>query len=334
MPGIGFATGYDPNMTVRDMATWMKAAEQRGFGMGFFSETIELNRDSVSALTAVGLATETLTLGCTQTVRIRNPLVMAQTLASLDELTQGRMTVSPGACTKTHATRYGIEHLPPPRTLEEWIESIRLVLSGDNVSFHGDFVSFDDVQLSFRPHRSSIPVLIPATSTTGLRIAGRIGDGVMLNAGCSPEYTANAIRILKESVDEAGRSWDDFYVAQIVVCSIEDRHEEALDAVRWEIATKFDPIQMPFNAKPKMRVGEPHIREDDLPMFTEAWERGGKDALVAAVPDSYVAAMTAAGTADEVKERVARYHDAGVEMTVLRPAASHQVQRLLDLFAR
>jgi 5,10-methylenetetrahydromethanopterin reductase len=82
-----------------------------------------------------------------------------------------------------------------------------------------------------------------------------------------------------------------------------------------------------------MRVGEPHIQESDLPTFTEAWERGGKQALVAAVPDSYVAAMTAAGTPDEVKERVARYHEAGVEMTVLRAAAGHQIQRLLDLFA-
>jgi 5,10-methylenetetrahydromethanopterin reductase len=122
-------------------------------------------------------------------------------------------------------------------------------------------------------------------------------------------------------------------VAQIVVCSIEDSREAALDGVRWEIATKFDPIQMPFNARPKMRVGEPHIKESDLPLFTEAWERGGKEALVEAVPDSYVAAMTAAGSPDQVKERVARYHEAGVEMTVLRPAASHQVQRLIDLFA-
>ncbi len=333
MSGVGFATGYDPKMTVRDMATLMKAAEERGFQMGFFSETIELNRDSVSALTAVGLATDTLTLGCTQTVRIRNPLVMAQTLAALDELTEGRMTVSPGACTKTHASRYGIEHLAPPRTLEEWIDAIRLVLTGRNVSYHGDHVNFDDAQLSFVPYRTEIPILIPATSTTGLRLAGRIGDGVMLNAACSPEYTANAIKILKESVDEAGRSWDDFYVAQIVVCSIEDAHDAALDAVRWEVATKFDPIQMPFNAGPKMRVGEPYIIESDLPMFVEAWEKGGKDALVEAVPDSYVEGMTAAGTPEQVKDRVSRYHAAGVEMAVLRPAARHQAQRLLDLFA-
>ncbi len=333
MQGVGLATGYDPALPVREMAYWMKEAEERGFVMGFFSETIELNRDSVSALTAIGLNTERLLLGATQTVRLRNPLVMAQTLASLDELTGGRMTIAPGACTNTHATRYGLEHIKPPLTLREWLESIRMLLTGENVSYHGDVVNFDNAQLSFEPVRKAIPMLIPATSTTGLRLAGEIGDGVMLNAVCSPEYSANAIAILKESVERAGRDWDDFIVAQIVNCSIEDDHQRAVDAVRWEVASKFDPIQLPFIAGPKMRVGEPSIDADDIPRFKEAWASGGKDALIAAVPDSYIEGMTAAGTPDEVKEKVAQYHDVGVQVTVLRPAAPHQTERLLDLFS-
>ena len=213
---VGLASGYDPTMTVREIAAGMKEAEDRGYSMGFFSETIELNRDSVSALTASGLNTERLTLGCTQTVRIRNPLVMAQTLASLDELTSGRIFIAAGACTNTHARRYGLEALSPPATLREWIESIRLILSGETVSYDGEYVNFENVELGFKPTRTHIPFLIPATSTTGLRLAGEIGDGVMLNAVCSPEYSANAIAIIKQAVEKAGRDWDSFSVAQIV----------------------------------------------------------------------------------------------------------------------
>ena len=333
MHGVGFATGYDPSMNVREIADWMKKADERGFVMGFFSETIELNRDSVSALTAAGLATEHMTLGATQTVRIRNPLVMAQTIASLDEITGGRMILSPGACTNTHARRYGVEPISPPKTLREWVEAMRLVVSGRKASYHGDVVHFDNVQLGFEPVRDRVPFLIPATSATGLRLAGEIGDGVMLNAVCSPEYSANAIAIVRESLEDAGRDWDDFIVAQIVNCSLEDDHATALDQVRWEVATKFDPIQLPFIAGPKMRVGEPYIHEEDIPKFEEAWERGGKEALVEAVPDSYVEGMTASGTPEQVREKVARYREAGVQVTVLRPAAKHQAQRLLDLFS-
>ncbi len=333
MERTGFALGYDPSMNDREMAHWMAEAEARYYQIGFFSETIELMRDSVSALTAIGLNTERMTVGCTQITRLRTPLVMAQTAAALDEVMAGRLLLAPGACTSTHARRHGLPPVDPGLALREYVESIRLILSGEEVSFHGEVVAFDDVRLGFEPQRKNIPMFIPATSRKGLRIAGEIGDGVVLNAICSPEYSANAIRIIRDAAEAAGRDWSQFAIYQLVNCSVEDDHAKALDAIRWEVASKLDPIQIPFIFKPKKAVGEPYLREEDIPVFEEAWNRGGKEALTAVVPDSYVEGMTASGTPDEVKARVQRYRDAGVEVPILRPAAAHQAERLLDLFA-
>ena len=58
------------------------------------------------------------------------------------------------------------------------------------------------------------------------------------------------------------------------------------------------------------------------------------DGLIKAIPDSYVEGMTASGTPNEVQKRVQQYRDAGVQIPLLRPAAAHQTQRLLDLFAQ
>ena len=333
MVRIGFATGYDGRLSNRDMAFWMQEAERRGYEIGFFSETIELMRDSVSALAAFAVATESITLGCTQIVRLRSPLVMAQTFASLDELSGGRVMASPGACTRTHSTRHGLEYVKPTLALREYIESMRLILTGERVSYHGEVVNFDDVQLGWEPVRAEIPMYLPATSATGLRLAGRIADGVLLNAICSPEYSANALAIVRESVEKAGRDWSSFKVAQLINCSVEDDHDVAVKAIKWEVASKFDPIQLPFIAGPKMRVGEPYIRAEDVPRFEEAWRRGGKEALIDAVPDSYVEGMTASGTPDEVAAKVERFREVGVHLPILRPAAAHQTERLLDLFA-
>lgn len=333
MARIGFATGYDARLSNQEMAHWMQEAERRGFEIGFFSETIELMRDSVSALSTFALATERMTLGCTQIVRLRSPLVMAQTFASLDELSGGRIMLAPGACTKTHARRNGLEHISPPAALREYVEAMRLILSGERVSYHGEAVNFDDVQLGWTPVRTHIPMYIPATSATGLRLAGQIGDGVLLNAICSPEYSANALAIIREAAEKAGRDWSEFKVAQLINCSVEDDHDTAVQAIKWEVASKFDPIQLPFIAGPKMRVGEPYIRAEDIPLFEDAWKRGGKEALIEAVPDSYVEGMTASGTPEEVLARVQRYRDVGVDLPILRPAAAHQTERLLDLFA-
>jgi alkanesulfonate monooxygenase SsuD/methylene tetrahydromethanopterin reductase-like flavin-dependent oxidoreductase (luciferase family) len=333
MQRVGLASGYDPNANVRDLTTLVKQAEDCGYEIAFFSETIELVRDSVTALATFASATERIVLGCTQIVRLRTPLVMAQTIASLDELSDGRMLLAPGACTKTHARRHGLPEASPPQSLEEWIQAMRLILSGEQVDFDGQTVSFKDCQLAWQPRRTHIPMLIPATSTTGLKIAGRIGDGVLLNAVCSPEYSANALRIVRSELEAAGRNWDDFEVAQIINCSIEDDHAKALDAIRWEVASKLDPVQLPFIAGPKMRVGEPYINRNDIPKFEEAYARGGKDALVDAVPDSYVEGMTAAGTPDEVAAKVQQFRDVGVRLPILRPAAKHQAERLVKQFA-
>lgn len=333
MARVGFGTGYDPKADPRQMARWMRTAEEAGFEIGFFSETIELMRDSVTTLSACGLATERLTLGCTQITRLRSPLVMAQTIASLDELTGGRLMIAPGACTSTHAKRHGLPPADPGQALVEYVESIRLILTGERVSYHGEVVHFDDVQLGWTPIRTSVPIFIPATSRKGLRIAGRIGDGVLLNAICSPEYSANALRIVRQAVEEAGRDWSSFAVAQLINCSVEDDHKAALDAIRWEVASKLDPIQLPFIIKPKKLVGEPYMHEEDIPIFEEAWRRGGKEALVAAVPDSYVEGMTASGTPEEVEKRVQQFRDVGVQLPILRPAAPHQAERLIQMFA-
>lgn len=336
MARVGFALGYGAFSNVREMASLMRQAEERGYEMGFFSETIELMRDSVTSLAAIGLATKRLILGTTQIVRLRGPVVMAQSLASLDELTDGRMTFAPGACTQSHATVHALAsvNVPPAQVLKEYVEAMRLLLSGETVSYHGQYVHFDKVGLAWKPIRTSIPIYLPATSKTGLRLAGQIADGVVLNAVCSPEYTANALNIVRESAQAAGRDFSKFEVAQIINCSVEDDHGRALDQVRWEVATKLDPVQISFIAGPKMRVGEPYIRKEDIPIFEKAYGRGGMAELIKAIPDSYVEGMTASGTPDEVKKRVQQYRDAGVKIPLLRPAANHQTKRLMDLFAQ
>src|SRR5574341_583189 len=288
---VGYALGYGKFTNVREMADVMQQAEERGVEMAFFSETVELMRDSVSSLAAISLATKNMVMGTTQIVRLRGPVVMAQSLATMDELSGGRITAAPGSCTKSHARVHALPQdvgATPSEVLREYIESMRLLFSGDKVSYHGKFVNFDNVGLGWKPIRSHIPFYVPATATVGLKLAGAVGDGVVLNAVCSPEYTVNALKIIRESAQAAGRDWSKFEVAQLINCSIEDDHKKALDEMRWEVATKLDPVQISFIAGPKMRVGEPYIRKEDIPLFEKPHGAGGMEGVFKAIPDSYV----------------------------------------------
>jgi alkanesulfonate monooxygenase SsuD/methylene tetrahydromethanopterin reductase-like flavin-dependent oxidoreductase (luciferase family) len=321
-------------MSIPDMAELAKQAEARGYDMAFFSETIHINRDSVSTLAAFAMATTRIALGAVQVVRLRTPLLMAQTLASLDELAGGRIVLAPGACTDKHAQRHGLAPITPAVTLKEWIESIRLLLRGTPASYKGESIEFEDVTLGWTPGRTYIPFWVAAMSRTGLQLTGRLADGVLLDAHTSPEYVENAVRILKQAVQDSGRDWSRFEVAQIIPCSVEETHEEAVQAVRWESASRFQSPSFPVETERRLRVGEPAINRDDFPMLLEALRTGGKAAVAKALPQSLVENTTASGTPDEVVARVARYRRAGVTFPLLRPQGRHQVQRVLDLFAK
>ena len=331
---IGLATGYDPALGVREFARAVREIDERGWEIAFFSETVALMRDSVTALAAFASATSRVTLGCTQVVRLRSPVLMAQTLASLDELSGGRIVLCPGACTRVQAEKHGLEFVDPPQALREWVDVIRALMSGEGVSYDGKVVKIDAAQLGWKPLRPRVPLWIAATSATGLALAGAVGDGVLLNTVASPEYSANAIAIVRQAVQAAGRDWASFEVAQLINTSVEDDRDRAIDAVRWEVATKFLPGKFRSQAGPRVRVGEPHIDPGLVPGLEQAYHRGGPDALARALPASMVQGLTAAGTPDEVLARIERYRAAGVSLPIVRPAAGHQTRRIIDLFSQ
>lgn len=330
---IGLATGYDPALGVREFTEMVEQVDARGWDIAFFSETFALMRDSVTALAAFAAATTRITLGATQVVRLRTPVTMAQTIASLDELAGGRLVICPGACTRIHAERHALEPVDPPQALREWIEVIRALMTGERVTYQGKVVRLENVGFGWKPKRPAVPLWIAATSATGLALAGALGDGVLLNTVASPEYSANAIRIVREAVEAAGKDWSRFEVAQLINTSVEDDHARAVDAVRWEVATKFLPGKSRTQAGPRVRVGEPHIDLGLVPELEAAHRRGGDEALKRALPSSMVEGLTAAGTPDEVRARVQRYRDAGVRLPIVRPAAAHQTQRIIDLLS-
>lgn len=323
-PRIGLAAGYDPTVPVATQATWMREAEQHGFELGFFSETLMLLRDAPTALAAYALATERLRIGATMVVRLRSAVVMAQTAATLDELSGGRLVLAPGACTSVHAERHELPPAPAGAALVEWVATMRALLRGEDVR---------GVALGWRPVRPHVPFLIPATTRNGLRRAGQIGDGVLLPSVASPEFAANAIEIVHDAVEEAGRDWDSFEVAQLVTCAVTDDRDTALAAVRREVATKFSPLQLPSVLRSARQIGEPYVTDADAKVVAAAWTEGGPAAAQRALPEHVLAGVTAAGTPNEVRACIDRYRAAGVKLPIVRPVVPDHVRAILELLS-
>lgn len=335
MERVGFGLGYASEMKVRDMVQFVVDAEKRGFELAFFSETIMTLRDAITSHSAFALSTSKIKLGCTQIVRLRTPLVLAQTFATLDELSAGRMVLSLGACTESHQKKNGLPLQNPAQSLRDHTKLIRHYWANPDkkIEYNGETIQVTGGGLAFKPLREKIPIWTAATSATGLKIAGELGDGILINATVSPEYAKNAIAIVRKSAEKAGRNSSTIEVPGLIVSAVTDNKKDAMNAVRKELASKFDPLQVDFAVRPRMRVGESCITEELISKLLESHRIGGTEKLMADIPENVINELTAVGTARDVQNKIEEYLQAGIQLPIIRPANSRVVKATLDAVA-
>ena len=119
--------------------------------------------------------------------------------------------------------------------MREVVTAVRGLLANETVTLDGIHVHLDGVELDYvyqerRP--KDVPIYIGATGMQMMELTGEIADGVVLNYLVDPAYNAQAMEALARGAAKAGRTVDDLDRPQLVVCSIDDDRQAALDAAR------------------------------------------------------------------------------------------------------
>ena len=78
----------------------------------------------------------------------------------------------------------------------------------------------------------NVPIYIGATGMQMMELAGEIADGVVLNYLVDPAYNVAAMEALARGAAKAGRTVDDLDRPQLVICSVDEDRQQALDAAR------------------------------------------------------------------------------------------------------
>ena len=121
--------------------------------------------------------------------------------------------------------------------MREVVTVVRALLANETVTFDGDFVHLDGVELDYvhqerRP--KDVPIYIGATGMQMMELTGEIADGVVLNYLVSPAYNDEALEHLAIGAARAGRTLDDLDRPQLVVCSVdEDRDAPSTPPACW-----------------------------------------------------------------------------------------------------
>jgi 5,10-methylenetetrahydromethanopterin reductase len=316
---------------IREAMGYVQYAEERGFEAVWQAES-RLVREATIPLAAFGAVTERIALGSGVVNNwTRNPAFLASTFSTLDDLAPGRVRLGIGAWWDPLASKVGINRTKPLQAMRETVTAVRALLNDETVTFDGDFVHLDGVELDYvhqerRP--KDVPIYIGATGMKMMELTGEIADGVVLNYLVSPTYNAGAMEHLAAGAERAGRTVDDVDRPQLIVCSMDEDRDAALDAAR-ELVTQYlgqQPHIMKASGVPESlleRIGE-----------VLTWPATAEQVHAASklVPDEVVQMITASGTAEECRAKVAEYVDAGCTCPILYPLGS-DVRAMIDAFA-
>jgi alkanesulfonate monooxygenase SsuD/methylene tetrahydromethanopterin reductase-like flavin-dependent oxidoreductase (luciferase family) len=148
-----------------------------------------------------GLTSAAAALAWTSSVRVglglmpaplRNPALAAMEIATLARLFPGRFVPALGHGVQPWMAQVGARAASPMGLLREWVTAVRSLLAGDTVTVAGSYVNLDGVALDWPP-AGAVPVLIGGRGPKTLALAGELADGLVLDAGTSPDTVRRAI---------------------------------------------------------------------------------------------------------------------------------------------
>ena len=252
----------------------------------------------------------------------RGPACFAQSVASLADAAPGRFVLGIGTSSNVIVERWnGIPFDKPYQRTRDMVRFLRAALSGEKVSEDYETFSVSGFKLGIRPEQP-VPILVAALREGMLKLAGREGDGAIINW-----LSADDVATVAPIVRQYGE--DKEIVARIFVAPVDDR-EAVLPMGKFAIAAY---LSVPVYAEFHRWLG----REDMLATFWERWAAKDRQGALEAIPDELVDQLIVHGSPEACRAHVQRYVDNGVTtpaLAILPFPGVDQRQALRDLAPR
>ena len=285
------------------MATLARLADELGYDTVTCSHIAA--RDSFTSLAALAMVTERVHLGtAVAPIYHRSPASMAQTAATVDDVSGGRFRLGLGVGHRvTMGGWHGQEIGKPVPEMREYVTLVRALLAGAEPP-PGERWNSTFRFTAFEP-RPDIPIVLAGLSPAMLRLAGEIADGVVLWA-CPADYVRDVVvpEVAKGRA-AAGKSMDGFAVMPAIPVAADAHRAAALAGIRSELHRYFG---LPFYRAMFDAAGY----ADDLRAYDEA--AGDQARQEKTISVGLIEALCGIG---DIPASVARYREAGATNPIL-----------------
>lgn len=286
----------------------VQLAEELGYASAYVTHVA--GRDALQVSMAYAQRTERIRVG-TGVVPIysRTPATMAQEAATIDDASGGRMMLGIGVSHRPVVEFWHGQQIGRPVTeMREYTAIVRAILRGEDPPPGEKWTS--RFRLSGLGPFPDLPIGIAALSPNMLRLAGEVGDAVILWL-CNPNYIRDVvIPCVREGRERAGRTLEGFDVIAAVPSAVTDDVAGVYEVMRRDLLPYFG---LPFYRAMLERSGF----AADIAGFDAA--AGDPAAMAAAISDDFLGVLTAIGDEDAVRAGIRRYLDAGATSPCVGP---------------
>ena len=296
-----FGISMDGRAPVTDIPAQAKAAEEGGASTLWIACHLFL-RDPVTMAA--------LALGATRRIKVAlmamspysvHPVFIAMAAATLDEMYPGRVILCLGAGAPADLKAAGLEATRPLVTIDETVKVCRALLDGEMADFHGQVFHVAGRRLANGGRK--VPIVIAASRSRMLKLAGRTSDGVLISAATSPPF-------VKACLAEAASVNPAFRRVGIVYTKLGTTEKEGIDPIRRPIGFVLRGAHHADN----IRLSGARLDQAALAVAYAAEDWAEVDRLVS---DDVVRRHAACGTPAQVKAKLEEYRAIGLDEVVI-----------------
>ncbi len=315
--GIMFRREHAPEY----LPGFARRAEEAGFDELWLVEDCFYGSGIASAATALA-STDAITVGVgIMPAVVRNPVFTAMEIATLSRIYPDRFLPGLGHGVASWMRQIGAFPKSQLAALEEATITIREMLAGERLTYHGKQIHLDQVKLVHPPAQIP-PISLGVRGPKSLALSGRVADGTILAEFAAPAYVSWARQQIESGKLETGHDRQHrltvFAFACTGITTAEARHH-----LRPLIASAIASGKIDAQLAPLGILSQIH----------DLLDRGDHEYLESVMPDTWIDELAITGTLKDWKLAINRLVEAGAHTVVLVPLPDRGPEEL-DIFAR
>jgi len=256
-------------------------------------------------LSAISNKTKTQKIGSSIiNIYSRSPAVIAMGAATVDTLSNGRLILGLGTSSfPVVETFHGYKFEKPLQRMREYVEIIRLVLSGKKIDYAGEIFNLKNFTLLIKPKRESIPIYLAAVNQKMVDLTWDIGDGVI--------FYLRPINEMKETITKMQSKKKIDVTCQIITCVAEDSD------VAIERAKKTLAFYVSVGKVYREFLANNGFKNETSNIFDE-FKKSGLSSNYKLVSDSMIQALCISGTPEECKKQLQNFYETGINLPIIQ----------------